>query len=118
MSDSTPATKGPAARPNRFWNRASTDSPVARTPGWTTSVTTADTGPTVQVMTKPTTAMSANCRPNEAVAAKAGPSTAAAATHNTAIANSLLRNRRAPDLSTTAPHTTLPTAPQRTTSAA
>ena len=37
-SDSTPAMKGPAARPNRFWNSASTEEPVARTPGWMTSM--------------------------------------------------------------------------------
>ena len=56
--------KGPAARPNRFWNRASTDAPVARMPGWITSITTAETGPTVQVIRKPPKAMSMNsaCR--------------------------------------------------------
>ena len=52
-SDSTPTMNGPAARPNRFWNSASTDEPVARTPGWMTSITIAETGPTVQVGTKP-----------------------------------------------------------------
>src|SRR5262245_51816919 len=109
---------GPAARPKRFWNSARTDSPVARTPGWTTSVTTAETGPTVQVMMNPPIAMSANWVVNEVVAAKLGARTAAAATHSAAIANTLLRSRRPPARSTTVPHTTLPTAPHRTTSAA
>ena len=60
-SDSTPTMKGPAARPNRFWNSASTEAPVARTPGWMTSITIADTGPTLQVIRKPPSAISANC---------------------------------------------------------
>ena len=121
-SDSTPAMNGPAARPNRFWNSASTEAPVARTPGCTTSITTAETGPTVQVIRKPPSAISANCvgadSTAEPVAAKAGISTPSATTHSSAIASSLLRARRAPARSATLPQTTLPTAPHSTTSAA
>ena len=121
-SDSTPVMKGPAARPSRFWNSASTEAPVARTPGWTTSITTADTGPTVQVIRNPPSAISANCdwadSAAEPVAANVGSSTPSAPRHSTAIAISLLRARLEPVRSTMLPHTTLPTAPHSTTSAA
>ena len=113
-----PATKGPAARPNRFWNSASTDEPVARTPGWTTSITMAVTGPTVQVAMKPPNAISANCAGAGSVVPKAVTSTTIEATQSSAMVTSLRRGCRVPTRSTRAPQITDPAAPHNTTIAA
>ena len=66
-------------------------------PGWTTSATTADTGPTVQVMHEAAERDQRELRAERrAVAAKAGARIASATTHSAAIVYSLLRGRRAP----------------------
>src|SRR5207249_4705226 len=113
-SDSTPARYGPAASPNKFWNSASTDEPVARTPGWTTSITMADTGPTVQVAMKPPNAISANCAGAGSVVPKAVTSTTIEATQSRAMVTSLRRGCRVPTRSTRAPQLTDPAAPHKT----
>ena len=83
-----------------------------------TSITIAETGPTVHVARKPPAAMSANCCEAALVAEKAIDSTIIDSRHSPASTSSLVRGRRAPALSTTTPQTTLPAAPQSTTRAA
>src|SRR5215471_5744897 len=86
-------------------------------------MTIADTGPTVQVIRKPPSAISANCpdadmaSPNSG-APKANVSPTSDAIHSSASVANLVWDRRWPTRSTTAPQTTLPTAPQSTTNAA
>ena len=107
-SENRPAMKGPKASPNKFWNRASREHPVARTPGWTTSMTIAAVGPTVQVIMKPPSVMSANCgpavseRPNRGVP-NASIRTIKVAMHNKDNAANLARGRDVPTRSTDGP---------------
>src|SRR6516162_1848529 len=122
-SENRPAMKGPKASPNKFWNRASTDNPAARTPGWTTSIMIAAVGPTVHVMRKPPSTMSANCEPGLSESpsrrvSKASTRMTKVAMHNNAKAENLARGRDLPTRSTTAPQATLPIAPANTTTAA
>ena len=61
LSESSPVRSGPPASPNRFWMSDRTDAAVARTPGCTTSITTAVIGPTLTAIIRPPARISANC---------------------------------------------------------
>src|SRR4029453_297274 len=60
-SDRKPVSSGPAARPNRFCVSERHAAAVARRPGWTTSTTTAQTGPMLPVIIVAPATIIANC---------------------------------------------------------
>ncbi len=113
QSDKAPERNGPSARPNRFCTSESTEQPVARTPGWTTSITIAETGPAVHVMRKPPIAIRANWVCGDSAipnlgAPKAAASATKVATHRLAIATNLPSERLRPARSTMMPETMRP----------
>ena len=124
-SDSTPARNGPMARPNRFWNSDSTDAPVARTPGWIDvdhdRRRRADGAGHQEAAERDQRELRLRRQRDAELRARRrrSTSTSIVATHSSAIACELARaGATAPARSTTAPQTTLPTAPHSTTSAA